>query len=356
MLTTTEWTSLKNAASTYTSNGNFVALYGQEFGSLNDFGHANIWECPSLCPVDTNDLSGFYSWVDSQNAMSGFNHPSPSYGTNFNNFAYSTNANDNMFAIELFNGKRESSYEAQYITALENGWHVGAIANQDNHNKKWGDDTTSEGRIYLTGVHAQALTKNDILDALKNKRTYAMTVSPSNDRIMLWFSANEQPMGSTISPGTVTIRAKVQAQTNFQRLSFYNGYTNSWSYKYISTNSYEWVMTVNAVAGSYFFLRAEQADGDYAYSSPIWVASSKGKMSASYEEKTENNQGIEIRAENDIKILENVNKKSINLPIFVKRCSYHDRIFASLSSHFGIYMNITSEQRTSGLSGLKYNK
>ncbi|MEM2899824.1 MAG: PKD domain-containing protein, partial [Thermoplasmata archaeon] len=102
MLTTSEWTTLKNAASMYTSNGNFVALYGQEFGSLSDFGHANIWECPSLCPLNTNDLAGFYSWLDSQNAISGFNHPSPSYGSNFNDLAYSANAADNMLAIELF--------------------------------------------------------------------------------------------------------------------------------------------------------------------------------------------------------------------------------------------------------------
>ncbi len=277
-LTSTEWTSLKNAASTYTSSGTFVALYGQEFGSLNDFGHSNIWECPTLCPESTSNLAGFYSWVDSQNAIAGYNHPSPSYGTNFNNFQYYSADADNMCTFEVFNGKRTSSYETQYISALDKGWLVGAVSNQDNHEKLWGTQASDDGRVYLTGIHAPALTKSDILAAIRARHVYAMTVSTStpDDRILLWFSANDQQMGSTISPGTITLRAKVSAQTNFQKLSIYNGYTHSWSYKYISTNSYEWVMSVNAVAGGYFFLRAEQADGDYAYSSPIRVASSKG--------------------------------------------------------------------------------
>ena len=151
LMTTTEFNSLLATATSFTQDGVFVALAAQEFGNLNDFNHMAIYDVLYRNPYSTEDLFGTYLFIKQQGGFAQFNHPSPSYGTNFNNLAFYSDYVDQMTGIEIRNGKRADNYEPQYIQALNNGWHVGPSANQDNHEGQWGDQQNPSAgfRIYL---------------------------------------------------------------------------------------------------------------------------------------------------------------------------------------------------------------
>jgi hypothetical protein len=172
LLTTTEFNSLLSIADSYTQDGVFVALGAQEFGNLNDFNHMAIYDVLYRCPNPTDNLLATYEFIKQQGGVGQFNHPNPSYGTNFNDLAFYPQYVDQMNSIEIRNGLRADNYEPQYLQALNNGWRVGPSANQDNHEGHWGDQQNPNAgfRIYLTGILADSLTRADILDALRRRQ------------------------------------------------------------------------------------------------------------------------------------------------------------------------------------------
>jgi hypothetical protein len=277
-MTPEQYDSLRVTADACTQDGVFVALAGQETGSLGSdgFGHINIFEAPGLDPVNRGDLIGNYAWILSQDVPAQFNHPfssSSSRNSIFNSLWFYPAYDQAMSLIEVLNGSY--SYESQYIQALTQGWHVGAAGNQDNHEADWGNRVNSRGDIPLTGILADRLTKPDILDALDNRRTFAAEISPATDRIGLELEVDGHEMGERFSVvrGEVSIRVSVSASTGFRRLDLYRDGVIHRSLEVGSPITCTWELQDTIAGGShYYFLRATQNDGDRAWSSPVWVA------------------------------------------------------------------------------------
>jgi len=318
MLTSTEYSNLRSAAASYTQNGVFVALAGQEHGSLStstagSFGHINFYEASVLIPQYDNggkdyryNLTGTYSWLATHtDPITGgrlygdFNHPYATGGcgadAQFHDLAYSVTGDSAMTLIEIRNGKRTESYEAEYLEALSNGWHVGVEANQDNHDGMWGDspNPNSGNDIYLTGILANSLTKADILEALRNRRTFAVEVNPETDRMSLLFQCEGHWMGSrfTTALDTVDFDITVSAQNDFISVQLLR---NGVQIAYVSpgTNSYHWTPRDHPPMGeNYYFVRAQQVDGDWLWSSPIWVTSTSGGWTLISEVNADNANG-----------------------------------------------------------------
>ncbi|MDW7987594.1 MAG: hypothetical protein RMJ65_02615, partial [candidate division WOR-3 bacterium] len=57
---------IKTIAQQFTEPGRFLALCGQEFGSLGAFGHFSIFEAESLYQYSVNNLAQFYQWIYDQ--------------------------------------------------------------------------------------------------------------------------------------------------------------------------------------------------------------------------------------------------------------------------------------------------
>lgn len=275
--TAEQYDSLRVAATTFTQDGIFVALAGQEIGSLGSdgFGHINVFEASGLDPKNRGDLLGNYEWIRAQNVPAEFNHPySGSYSNNsiFNNLYYYPTYDEAVDLIEVINGSYV--YLDRYIQALNQGWHVGAVGNQDNHQADWGNRVNGNGDIPLTGILADRLDKEGILDALENQRTFAMEVSPASDRISLAFRADGHFMGerfSTASP-QVYLDVEVSAATGFRKLDLYRDGLLYRSETLGSPASYAWRVDDSLSLGShYYFVQATQTDGDRAWSSPIWI-------------------------------------------------------------------------------------
>ncbi|MEZ4635555.1 MAG: DUF3604 domain-containing protein [Caldilineaceae bacterium] len=86
-------------------------------------------------------------------------------------------------------GPRHSGSTAQHGWAQ--GHVVGLIGSTDHHNSFPG--SYGYGRL---AVWASSLSRDDIWDAIANRRTYALT----GDRIDVAFAVNEQPLGSVLGP------------------------------------------------------------------------------------------------------------------------------------------------------------
>jgi hypothetical protein len=297
-MSATEYNTLQAEANNYTQNGVFVALAGQEHGSLSTeregaFGHLNVWESLSLIPQYANggddyryNLLGTYTWVNNRNddtiglpLTGSFNHPYSSGGTGiwaqFHDFAYDSVGDRAMQLIELINGKRSAAYEPEFFEALGKGWHVGVLGNQDNHQGMWGDQPNNVGNIPLTGVWATALTKGDVLEALRERRTYAMEVEPATDRISMEFRADGNWMGSDYSTAadSILFEVIVSAETNISTLSLYRNGTLIRTAG-VASPSFTWNTYDTPGPGDFwYYVRLDQSDGDRAWTSPIWVES-----------------------------------------------------------------------------------
>jgi DNA/RNA endonuclease YhcR with UshA esterase domain len=318
MLSSGEYASLRSAAATYTQDGVFVALAAQEHGSLSTsrsgaFGHVNFYEASVRIPQYDGggddfryNLAGTYNWLITNNdgingapLYGAFNHPYYSGGTEpdaqFHHFAYSVTGDSAMSLTEIRNGKRSDNYEDEYLEVLAKGWHVGISANQDNHDGMWGDqpNPNSGNDIYLTGVLADTLTKEAILVALKDRRTFAVEINPKSDRMAVLFQCEGHWMGDVFetSADTVHFDITVWAENNFVSVELLR---NGAQVDYASpgANYYEWHPEDDPPMGeSYYFVRAQQADGDYIWSSPIWVISTTEEWDAISEVNEDNQYG-----------------------------------------------------------------
>jgi len=307
MLTASEYSNMRTIAAAYTEDGVFVALAGQEHGSLSTtrpgaFGHMNFYESTVLIPQYDNggddyryNLAGTYSWlITHTDGILGeplyavFNHPYYSGGcepdAQFHHFAYSVTGDSAMSLTEIRNGRRADNYEPEYFDVLAKGWHVGVTANQDNHEGMWGDQPNpySGNDIYLTGILADTLTKEAILTALKDRRTFAVEVNPKSDRMAILFQCEGHWMGDVFETAADTVHfdITVWAENDFISVELIR---NGLQVDYVSpgTNYYEWHPEDDPPMGeSYYFVRAQQTDGDYLWSSPIWVVSTSGEWDA----------------------------------------------------------------------------
>lgn len=279
---------IRNAAAAYEHpDSAFVAIAGQELGSLGatGYGHMNIFEAPTIAGngLDNDEirynLHMAYEFVIANNVTAQFNHPTTENGnSNFLSFDYYPPAAPHMTSLEVINGTRSTNYERYYLLALQNGWRVSALGDQDNHGPNYGDLRSSDGDIYLTGVLADSLTKAKILGAIRERRTYAFETNPPHDRIHLdTFTAEGRWMGETFEDtdgqAVLQLAAHSAAVTRFRQAQLYrNGFLLAW--KNLNAASFSWTVTDSQSTGAhYYFAKLIQEDGDFLWTSPIWVNS-----------------------------------------------------------------------------------
>jgi len=266
-LTAEEWNEMGNAANAANVDGAFVALRGFEYSSAQ--GHINVYNTDTF--ISHNDpaysaLSKFYPWLVNQaGAFAQFNHPEAARGGDFNGLAFDAAAANKIVLQEVGNNSRTtySRYESQYIASLNQGWRVAPTNVSDNHDLSWGD-----GSPHRVGILAPALTKANVLDALRARRVFA-----SEDRnLALALQANGAWMGGTIaSQPTITFTVSVSDPDPepIQLFLYDNGaVVRSQSF---ASSTITWNVAVAGNPSHYYFVRAKQTDGDLAYTAPIWT-------------------------------------------------------------------------------------
>lgn len=190
------WVESKKAAAAAT-DASFVALLGYEHSENNGpggKGHLNVINSAeylnALAPG--NDLPKLYKWLKTvPSAGDGpvvavFNHPGPHQ---YNDFAdRDDGVTEVLTMLEVINSNKNVHF-AGWLAALDKGWKVAPVCGNDNHGFFGITRHTSR-----TFVLATARTKAAILDAMKNRRTYASF----EQNIECRYTVNGAIMGSTL--------------------------------------------------------------------------------------------------------------------------------------------------------------
>lgn len=282
-------------ASDYTAaNPGFLAVYGMEWGVINNGGHLNIFNSNELFSweynaqnelfgdryIAKNDYASLYSVMRAQGLIGQFNHPDASgqFIINGVDMAYSADGDEVMVMSEVMNTSAfssnttesetsRSSYEGSWKKLLERGFHVAPATNQDNHCANWGKSYTNRTAVLIpTGT---PLTKAAMVDALKARRVFA-TMDKNSQLI---FSANGKLMGERFD--------------NAGALAMNVGFYNPNGRTVVSTEIWEGVpgrngtvtllgtsptATITPANGKHFYYaKVTQDDGKVLWSAPIWV-------------------------------------------------------------------------------------
>ena len=305
------------AANTATVNGDFVAIYGMEWGvSTNtDQGHVTLLETPALfgwetcstcngpnaeCTPGTNcyfdvftpKRFGYLTLYQrsvanpsSAGALGIFNHPGSG---EFDNYAFNADADNAMQGIAVRSGLAfstandcatanvaSSDYSARWREALNKGFHLGPVADHDSHCNNYGVALPTR-TVYL----APSLTKANILAAHRARHFYA-TEDPN---VQLVFRTNDgtRIMGDIFnSAGGATLVANVYDPDgeSVTTLEIWRGQINGGvpSAPYATYSGSSATLNESLTSGTYYyFVHAVQADGHDLWSAPMWVTYTSG--------------------------------------------------------------------------------
>jgi len=304
--------SVKEAAEDATTI-NFLAMYGQEFSTISSGNHVNVLNAPDVLTFPNGDFKQLYDWIQStndNNIIIQMNHPdvhSDLFGANANKNDYGIDESQlgNGFSefvrnndkylqlIEVLSGPAMNDFaspgfhyeslEDDYYFYLVQGFHISPSAGQDNHFKTWG--VASSARI---GVYATALTNQAICEAFRSNCTFAT----EDKNLSIVFSINGSAMGSNISANSdqpLNMEIKIDdtddASANYT-IEIYGGAIDPKNYSqvtevkardgktgdiHLSGNGTSTFTTVCSGDPEFYYIKVIEADGDRAWSAPVWI-------------------------------------------------------------------------------------
>ena len=265
-----EWSGCQDDANSATVNGTFVGIAGWEWGSPLH-GHVNVFNTGSLITDAANlwyttDLPAFYNWVLTHPpAFAQFNHPGDGEGyilTNWNDFEYIDQANDNAFRLIEFQTAQQAA--DFYENALMTGRHLSPVWNQDNHSADWG--TKNDGRA---GIWATSLTRQALFDAINAGRTFATM----DKNAKIWIDLNGTAMGSQVPiQWSMPFHVYLSDANNESWISI-QLVTKNGLFMDLGphTGNIDTTFNLNLTTDEWIFVRAIQADSNYLWSAPVYV-------------------------------------------------------------------------------------
>jgi hypothetical protein len=163
--------------------------------------------------------------------------------------------------------------------ALAMGHRLGFVGGTDSHHAQPGRNTCSMAGVDfhdhrtggLTAIIAPELTREAIIQALKERRCYTTTGA----RIVLDFQIDGHVMGEEFAAteAEVAVTARVLGTASLDKLDIISDgcvvFTQPGGSFTATLNE---TLTLAGSQISYFYLRAMQSDGHVAWSSPIWVS------------------------------------------------------------------------------------
>lgn len=256
------WYETNNAADAATVNNVFVGFAGYEWGSPQ-YGHCNVLNAENMGdPTTYTDLSDFYQDVlDASPAFGFFNHPAEEvYFTNWDNFAYAGAVVDAAFPlIEM----QELYQEYWYFFALNHGWHLSPVMNQDNHSADWG--TKNDKRA---GIWATDLSRQSLIDAMIAGRTFASW----DKNAEMWIDISGQPMGQTLqryADMPLHIYITDPDTESWSSVDIVDS-TGTISTFIPSGSTVDTIINITPSVSDWIVVRACQADSQVVWSAPIY--------------------------------------------------------------------------------------
>lgn len=252
-----EWLDTRQTAWNACEDGQFVSFPGLEW--TKRIGHMNIYD-PTTKRWPT-ELAAMYKAAADAGVVCKFNHPGTGEDV-FNGMAYSEVGDRTVQLMEVRRDKEEQAY----ILALNNGWHIAPDGSDDTHGSNWGS------RFAWSGILAPALTKRNILDALKKRHCY----STLDRNCTLRFKVNEAVMGDIVAETVESVKVMVavndpDADDIITRIELFEDGTVIQT-DGPNSNHRQWKTMFTPKPGDhYYFVKITQADGNMMWSAPVWV-------------------------------------------------------------------------------------
>lgn len=265
------WKLIQADADRYSDAG-FIGIRGYEHSENNGpgaKGHLNVYGTSDyLNALDSDiDMRYFHDWlslpVNSSSVVS-MNHPSETQYDDFH--CYNEAVKSKITLIELINGPKCDDYYPSYLIALKKGWKVSPVAGADFHNlNKIG---SWEAR---TGLAARSFSKEDLQDAMRNRRTYATY----DKTLKLLYYVDDNVMGSTFSPlsGRLIFDVAVSSKENkITRIEICTEDGVCVKGQDFRNKDVEWKTEIDKRHNYYFVnVYAEGRNTPTAYAAPVWL-------------------------------------------------------------------------------------
>lgn len=310
-------------ANTFTNNNaGFLALYGMEFGVINNGGHVIVYGVDSLlgwetlvgspnyniyvAKYDYSGNSGLFNTINrfkSKHAFGYFAHPEDTDYGNILGVQYQPLADSAVIGSAVENGPAFSdetnyhdypstmSYLQYYKRALAKGYHIGPVIDHDNHNLTFGH--TARSRLV---VLSPSLDKEDFMNAMRSLSFYATHSCTA----IMDFKVYGEGMGSQMehanAPAMVITIADASS-TQQPVVKIYKGTDNGAMASLIATGN----------SGTFAYTDENLADGASAYyfadisignsrtiSSPVWYHRNDNKVTAIPSYRSDENKGLLI--------------------------------------------------------------
>jgi hypothetical protein len=301
------WPLVREAAGRYNEPGRFVTLLGYEWAALQAgslSGHYNVYYRGDDGPFLTSSDPATASLAGLLQALRAYGRPAlviPHHPLACKNAAgrpdptltchWRAHDRDLIRLVEIYSkwGCSEEvppEFRPLFFSqpghavrdALQRGYRLGFTAGSDGHVAMPGSLHQEGGNLRyaqsgLVAVYAPALTREAIFDALSARRCYAT----SGPRIVLDLSLNGHPMGSEVEVAAVDaprlLSLEVNGTTPIDRVEIISAGQVRWRCAGGGRQSLSWqTLDRSPLRGPvYYYARVIQADGERAWSSPIWV-------------------------------------------------------------------------------------
>lgn len=190
--------------------------------------------------------------------------------------------------LEVTSG--HGAFEWVLQRALRHGYHPAVIGSSDVHlptlgapmsahcfrgrfNHELNIRDTAFGSGQVAGVYAPSCEREAIWQAIKERRTFATTGA----RIILDVSANGEPAGSLVtSSGDVDLRIVAHGCAPIERMDLIRGDRCLLSWFPGELDSSIGYTDTRPLRTGAYYVRLRQADGEYAWSTPVWVTCNEG--------------------------------------------------------------------------------
>jgi PKD repeat protein len=277
-------------ANAATVDGEFVAMYGMEWGVISNGGHMLLYGFDSLCGWDFGNREIFvpegnypalYQVINrKQGSFAYMAHPQSSDYSNLFTQAYNAMADNAIVGTAMRSGPAfstnttysnpsTSNYASRYNDALRRGYHVGPGIDHDTHYSVFGRQTA--GRLV---VLAPLLNRAEIYNAMRQRRFYA-----SDDwNAEVTFNIQNRPMGSRITAaGNPELQVSVTDPDgeNVSSMVVYSGVSGSGVAPTLLTsvnnsNTLSFTHNISSGVQYYYYVYIVQSNGDKIWTAPIW--------------------------------------------------------------------------------------
>jgi hypothetical protein len=301
-----EYAEIRAVASAFTTPGRFLSFSGFEWTAGSRYGHRVVLfkqdETPQLAfsSPEGDTIEELYALARRHDGLMSPHHTGQATWGRWNPEHHDAEVERN-FEICSWHGRFEfygNPWEGrrqvpghQYQDQLRRGRRVGVMGASDTHHLQPGEGG-------LTAVLAEELERGPVFEAVRRRRIYATT----GDKIVLEFTADGRPMGEEIeAAGEVELKVRVEGTAAVDRVEIVKDLVDTFAAVRIEQNPagtdgaflvydpaapeggerigrddmsrLRFTVHDRAAAGREhaYYVRVTQANGQQAWSSPIWV-------------------------------------------------------------------------------------